>query len=258
MKFRLSFFTLRVLIGVVGFLLLFVIVLSVFHGKLLYEVIAGKSLKQENEKLKRYNAKVVELEKELGEYKRFVQRVAQLAGVEYQGKTQTQLASYSEGIDLLDAEVIPLFMEGEDENTLTLDSITVQPDLGGRIPMGAPVEGWITQGFSTSVPGFGAQHPGIDFAARTGTEVKATAPGKVILVAWDDVYGKLVALDHGNGFATYYGHNSTVLVDIGNTVRRGQVIALSGNTGRSSAPHLHYEIRKDDVPIDPGNFLNQR
>jgi murein DD-endopeptidase MepM/ murein hydrolase activator NlpD len=258
LKFRLSFFTLRLLVGVLGFFLLFVIVLSFFHGKLLYEVIAGKSLKQENEKLKRYNAKVVDLEKELREYKRFVQRVAQLAGVEYQGRNELQLASYSEGVDQQAMEGIPAFAEKEAEASFTLDSIMVQPDSARGIPVGAPIEGWITQGFSMNIPGFGAQHPGVDFAAKTGTEVKATADGKVILVGWDDIYGKLVAIDHEHGYATYYGHNSKILVNLGDAIRRGQVIALSGNTGRSSAPHLHYEIRKDDIPIDPGSFLNRR
>jgi murein DD-endopeptidase MepM/ murein hydrolase activator NlpD len=109
-----------------------------------------------------------------------------------------------------------------------------------------------------NIPSFGTQHPGVDFAAKTGTDVKATADGKVILVGWDDIYGKLVALDHENGYTTYYGHNSKILVNPGDVVRRGQVIALSGNTGRSSAPHLHYEIRKDDVPVDPQTFLKQR
>jgi len=258
MRFKLSFLTVRLLVAVLGFLLLFVIVLSVFHGKLLYEVIAGKSLKQENEKLKRYNAKVVELERELGEYKRFVERVAQLAGVEYQARTQTQLASYSEGTDFLDTEEVSFLAEEEIDSALTLDSIAVRPDSAVRIPTGVPIEGWITQGFSMNIPGFGAQHPGIDFAAKTGTEIKATADGRVILVVWDDIYGKLVAIDHENSYTTYYGHNSKILVNLGDAVRRGQVIALSGNTGRSSAPHLHYEIRKDDVPIDPGDLLNQR
>lgn len=258
MRFKLSFLTVRLLVAVLSFLLLFVIVLSVFHGKLLYEVIAGKSLKQENEKLKRYNAKVVELEAELGEYKRFVQRVAQLAGVEYQGRTQTQLASYSEGMAFLDTQEISFLAEEEIDSSLALDSIAVQPDSTVRIPIGAPIEGWITQGFSMNIPGFGSQHPGIDFAAKTGTEIRATADGRVILVVWDDIYGKLVAVDHENSYTTYYGHNSKILVNLGDAVRRGQVIALSGNTGRSSAPHLHYEIRKDDVPIDPGDLLNQR
>jgi len=256
-RFKLSFLTVRLLVGAVGFLLLFVIVLSVFHGKLLYEVIAGKSLKQENEKLKRYNAKVVELERELGDYKRFVERVAQLAGVEYQARTQTQLASYSEGMDFLDSQEVSFLVEEEIDSTLAPDSVAPQTHSAGRIPTGVPIEGWITQGFSMNLPEFGTQHPGVDFAAKTGTEIKATADGRVILVVWDDIYGKLVAVDHENGYTTYYGHNSKILVNLGDAVRRGQVIALSGNTGRSSAPHLHYEIRKDDVPVDPEGFLGQ-
>jgi murein DD-endopeptidase MepM/ murein hydrolase activator NlpD len=149
-------------------------------------------------------------------------------------------------------------VEEEIDSSLAPDSVAVQPHSAGRIPTGVPIEGWITQGFSMNLPEFGTQHPGVDFAAKTGTEIKATADGRVILIVWDDIYGKLVAIDHENGYTTYYGHNSKVLVSLGGAVRRGQVIALSGNTGRSSAPHLHYEIRKDDVPVDPKNLLGQR
>lgn len=259
LKFKLSFFLSRVIVGVLGFLLIFIIILSILHGKLLYQVIVGKSLKQENERLKRYNAKVVELEKELSEYKRFVQRVAQLAGVEYQGRTETQLAHYaSEDIAPEDMGVIPLIEERQEKRTFTPDSITTQPDSLAHIPMGAPIGGWITRGFSMDIYGFGGEHPGLDFAAKIGTEVKATADGKIVFAGWDDIYGNMVAIDHGNGYVTYYGHNSKNLVNIDDTIRRGEVIALSGNTGRSSAPHLHYEIRKDEVPIDPENFLSHR
>jgi murein DD-endopeptidase MepM/ murein hydrolase activator NlpD len=123
--------------------------------------------------------------------------------------------------------------------------------------MGAPIEGWATKGFSMNNPKFGGGHPGVDFAAKIGTKVKVTADGKVASVVWDDMYGNLVAIDHGNGYMTYYGHNLKVLVNVGDTVHRGDVIALSGSSGRSSAPHLHYEIRKGDDVIDPKDFLNQ-
>jgi murein DD-endopeptidase MepM/ murein hydrolase activator NlpD len=258
LKFKLSFFVTRVIVSVLGFLLVFIVVLSILHGKLLYEVIAGKSLKQENERLKRYNAKVVELKKELGEYKRFVQRVAQLAGVEYPKQSEVQLAYYHESIDPGDEEVVLSFPEKEEEKISSPDSISTQPDSLGHIPMGEPIEGWITRGFSIEIYGFGGEHPGVDFAAKIGTEVKATAKGKVVLASWDDIYGNLVGIDHQNGYVTYYGHNSKILVNVGDTIRQGEVIALSGNTGRSSAPHLHYEIRKNDVPIDPESFLRQR
>jgi murein DD-endopeptidase MepM/ murein hydrolase activator NlpD len=98
----------------------------------------------------------------------------------------------------------------------------------------------------------------VDFAAKIGTKVKATADGKVVTAGWDDFYGNVVMIDHGNGYVTYYGHNLKVLVKVGDTVHRGDMIALSGSSGRSSAPHLHYEIKKNGMAIDPKDFLNQR
>ncbi|NIM97778.1 MAG: peptidoglycan DD-metalloendopeptidase family protein [candidate division Zixibacteria bacterium] len=258
LKFKLSFLTTRAIASVAGLLVVFVLVLSILHGKLLYEVILGKSLKQENERLKRYSAKVMELEKELREYQSFVQRVAQLAGAEYSGQTTAGLASYTQAMESEDALVADNLLKGQEASLYALDSIMEASDSLRHIPAGVPVEGWITQGFSMSIPGFGREHPGVDFAAKIGTEVRATADGKVAFAGWDDTYGFLVAIDHGSGYMTYYGHNSTNLVNVGDAVIRGQAIALSGNTGRSSAPHLHYEIRENDVPVNPENFQTQR
>lgn len=258
LKFKLSSLTVRILLGVVAFLLVFVLVMSVLHGGLLYEVMLGKSLKQENERLRAYNAKVVELEKELRQYEAFVSRVAELAGVEYGGGTQTQPASYYTEIEPEDQSTFPPIEDRELTIAHLVDTVSVQPDSVRCTPLGVPIEGWITQGFTMNAPGFSGAHPGVDFAAKTGTEVKATADGTVVLAAWDETYGNLVAIDHGNGFTTFYGHNSRNMVQVGDVVIRGQVIAFSGNTGRSSAPHLHYEIRKDDVPVNPASFLSQK
>jgi len=257
-KLKLSFLMTRVIVGVLGFLLVFVVILSIFHGELLYQVIVGKSLKQENERLKSYNTKVKELEKELKDYKKFVQRVAQLAGVEYPEQSEGSLAYYPESKDIEDKEAILSLTEKEEKKIRLPDSISTQPDSLANIPMGRPIGGWITRGFSMNTYGFGGEHPGVDFAAKIGTEVKATANGKIVFAGWDDIYGNLVGIDHQNGYLTYYGHNSKILVNPGENIRRGDVIALSGNTGRSSAPHLHYEIRKDDVPVDPKSFISHR
>ena len=258
LKFKLSVFATRAIVGALGFLLVFIVVLSILHGKLLYEVIAGKSLKQENAKLKEYNSKVVQLEKELREYKRFVRRVAELAGVEYPGQSEVQLVHYPQSKDPEQREVALSLMEKEEKKVFSPDSISTHPDSLGHIPMGRPIEGWITRKFSMDIYSFGGEHPGVDFAAKIGTEVRATADGKIVFVDWDETYGNLVAVDHGNGYLTYYGHNSKNLVNVGDAIQRGDVIALSGNTGRSSAPHLHYEIRKDGVSIDPEDFLSHR
>ena len=128
-------------------------------------------------------------------------------------------------------------------------------------PRGVPVSGVLTQGFGpTDVvqePSYGAFahfHSGIDLAVPTGTPVKATAAGTVVVAGWSGGYGNLVVIDHGNGIQTYYGHNSQLVVTVGQQVKAGQVISLSGSTGNSTGPHVHYEIRVDGVPVDPTPF----
>jgi murein DD-endopeptidase MepM/ murein hydrolase activator NlpD len=255
LKFRLSYFTSGLLLSLVCLLLILAIVFSVFHGRLLYRVAAAKSLKQENERLKKYNAEVVELEKEVKEYRAFVQRVANLAGIKYEGKVMAPLLSNPAKTESLTKEVVGQVGANKEGRMASVETAGGKPDSLTDMSTGPPIEGWTTQGFSRNMSDFGIGHPGVDIAAKVGTKVRATADGKVSLVTWDDIYGSLVAIDHGNGYVSYYGHNSKILVNIGDTVRRGDVIALSGNSGRSSAPHLHYEIRKDGIAIDPKDFL---
>ena len=99
-------------------------------------------------------------------------------------------------------------------------------------------------------------HPGIDLAAKTGTPVYATAEGTVLRAGWNSGgYGNLVEIDHGRGIITRYGHMSAVLVSAGQRVTRGQQIGRVGSTGRSTGPHLHYEVRIDDSPVNPIPFM---
>ncbi|MBP1856955.1 murein DD-endopeptidase MepM/ murein hydrolase activator NlpD [Rhizobium herbae] len=100
-----------------------------------------------------------------------------------------------------------------------------------------------------------ALHAGIDFRAPTGTRILATAPGTVIAAGKTGGYGNLVEIDHGNGITTRYAHLSTILVNVGNKVSTGEAIARSGSTGRSTGPHLHYEVRLNGEAVDPMRFL---
>ncbi|MBS1572138.1 MAG: M23 family metallopeptidase [Bacteroidetes bacterium] len=99
-------------------------------------------------------------------------------------------------------------------------------------------------------------HKGMDFAVPYGSDVKCTAAGKVIFSGTKGGYGKCVIVSHGNGLATLYGHLSELLVKENDEVVVGNVIAKSGNTGRSTGPHLHYEVHKNGTPINPKLFLN--
>ncbi len=110
-------------------------------------------------------------------------------------------------------------------------------------------------GRSDPFSGEGAFHTGIDLQAPTGTPVHVTADGVVETVGWSGSYGKLVVVNHGNGLQTYYGHLSHFLVVPGQEVRRGEVIALSGRTGRATGPHVHYEVRLSGTPVNPYRFM---
>lgn len=95
------------------------------------------------------------------------------------------------------------------------------------------------------------RHPGLDIAVPADSYIRAAGAGVVEEVGDDPIYGRFVVLDHGNGYRTRYAHANLLLVTEGSTVRRREIIALSGNTGRSSAPHLHFEVHLDGEPVDP-------
>ena len=99
-------------------------------------------------------------------------------------------------------------------------------------------------------------HDGVDLAAREGTEVKAVMAGRVQITDNQNGYGKVVVLDHGQGFTTLYAHNNDILVKAGDWVKKGSTIAKVGSTGRSTGPHLHFEVRRDGKKLDPEKFLN--
>lgn len=107
------------------------------------------------------------------------------------------------------------------------------------------------------VLGVSAMHEGIDFVAQPGTEVVSAAGGIVVLAERHPEYGNLIEIEHGNGFSTRYAHLSKMHVRAGQLVRRAQKIAASGNTGRSTGPHLHFEVRFNGVAQNPARFLNQ-
>lgn len=119
----------------------------------------------------------------------------------------------------------------------------------GRGSWLTPMKGEITQPFK------GEAHHGIDIAAPIGTPVEATRKGQVTRVEWNDIYGNMIVIDHGGGLESLYGHLSGISIKVGYPVIAGTKIGSCGNTGKSTGPHLHFEIRKNGICSDPMSYL---
>lgn len=127
------------------------------------------------------------------------------------------------------------------------------------LPLAAPLDQyWVSSGFGEREDPFTgemATHSGIDMVAPLGSKIRATAPGTVVFAGRHGRYGNLVEIDHGHGIATRYAHLSKVLVEAGQEVELGDPIGVMGNSGRSTGPHVHYEVRYGEEPLDPMKFL---
>jgi murein DD-endopeptidase MepM/ murein hydrolase activator NlpD len=146
-------------------------------------------------------------------------------------------------------------ISGAEELSVLLEG---QHALLSATPSRRPSRGYVTSAYGMRIDpftGLAQLHSGIDFSARLGAPAHATADGVVIFSGKQNAYGNLVEVDHGHGLVTRYGHLGKMHVKVGEKVKRGQTIAEIGNTGRSTGPHLHYEIRVNGIPQDPRRFM---
>jgi murein DD-endopeptidase MepM/ murein hydrolase activator NlpD len=143
-----------------------------------------------------------------------------------------------------------------------LENLILTRELNKQVyPEGRPVQdGWISSYFGSRADpftGYSAVHKGLDFAGPEGTKVMSVAAGLVTFAGDRSGYGQMVEINHGNGLATRYCHNEKVLVKQGDMVRKGQELALMGSTGRSTGPHLHFEVLKNGAQVDPLRFIGE-
>jgi murein DD-endopeptidase MepM/ murein hydrolase activator NlpD len=143
-----------------------------------------------------------------------------------------------------------------------LENVLLGRQLSAEIrPTGRPVSsGYLSSYFGDRMDPFNGEetfHKGVDFAADVGSDVVAVASGIVTWASKKDGYGVLVEVSHGNGLTTRYGHNERVLVKVGDTVQRGQALAAVGSTGRSTGPHVHFEVLKNGRQVDPISFIGR-
>jgi murein DD-endopeptidase MepM/ murein hydrolase activator NlpD len=138
------------------------------------------------------------------------------------------------------------------------ENLKRQRNLLSSTPSIRPAEGWISSAFGYRVSpftGLRELHKGLDIAGRKGTPIIATADGIVTFTGKNGLYGNMVKIDHGHGMVSRYGHIEKILKKRGEAVKRGDVIALMGNTGRSTGPHLHYEVFLNGLPVNPKKYI---
>jgi murein DD-endopeptidase MepM/ murein hydrolase activator NlpD len=185
-------------------------------------------------------------------------RVLKAVGVGGGGRSigqEVSSSNYLQDIGLIHAERISKKAEGIDKNLNTLVSFFEQRTKKlASTPTIWPVTGWLTSAFGKRTDPFtrkNAFHNGIDIAASSGNPIRATADGFVSHVKREKIGGNVVIISHGGGYTTVYCHLSKFKVKPGQKVKRGDVIGLIGQTGKSLGPHLHYEVRVNGTPVNP-------
>ncbi len=159
-----------------------------------------------------------------------------------------------------DLDQMSALLADREHKLAALESYWLNRDLlQAAFPSGRPVQqGWVSSRFGARtdpINGYRSHHKGMDFAAQTGTPIHTVAAGIVQRAGTMRGFGNVVEISHADGYSTLYAHNQKNLVRRGDIVRKGQVVALLGSSGRSSGPHVHFEVRKDGKPVNPHRYI---
>lgn len=240
------------------------------------------SLVQRDEQIAEFTDKIDALQLKLVKLNRYEQRIRQIVGKKAGGEN---LEAYGVGgtipdkepAGFLSSEEYHQIIRGIDDSVASMDdaadaqknqlealwkTLRALKNLEAATPSIRPVDGgWISSKFGYRLSPFSGKrelHSGVDIACQKGTPIKATADGKVVYAGVKGLMGKTVVVDHGFGIKTRYGHLNKIRVTDGQNVKRNEMIGEMGSTGRSTGPHVHYEVRLNDVPVDAEKYMNQR
>jgi len=217
-----------------------------------------------------YAQRLGQLQAESIRLKALTQRIAKMAGIDtavFELDNQPPQGGVAlEGTDLSglsfqqNLEQLTASFNTQEQQLVMLKNVYLTNDnIQSAIPQGSPSkEGWISSYYGNRIDPFNGKkafHHGIDIAGKSGSDVLAVADGIISWIGKRTGYGQLVEIDHGNGYITRYAHNKTLIVKKGDRVNRGQAIALMGSTGRSTGPHVHFEVLRDGKKINPYSFV---
>lgn len=266
LTFKISSRMVKILGIIASILVIHILTGTVFYYKFSVTNRYCSKLERENINLKDDNRKINQLYDTVEDFIQFNSRLRNALGVD-QGfeisdrKKSQVMNTFRRNIDMVPAnhseeeppvQNVPLSSKGK-LNFLSRSKSNYH-QFASNIPTYLPVEGLLTIDFRKG-DWFLPNHLGIDIAASRGTSVHAAADGVVIFANWTEDLGNLIIIYHFNNFFTYYGHNQILLKKENSIVKKGETIALVGSSGRSTAPHLHFELWKDGIPVDPKEYL---
>jgi murein DD-endopeptidase MepM/ murein hydrolase activator NlpD len=235
-----------------GVVAVLVVLFFAFAGPISRNAARVPGLEREVSRLRVENSRVQQLASALNRAEANYQELRQMLGVKAPPTTRSGGGTASRTPDLGGASMRAVAIRATRPNALT------RYERGSSVPSHWPLDvpGFVTRGQVR--PGvLDESHPGIDIAVPVGTPVRASGGGTVAAAGYDQDYGLFVLLRHPSGYETMYGHTSRLLAAEGDEVQAGQVIGLSGNSGRSTAPHLHFEIRHDGKSVDPLDLVKE-
>jgi len=261
-SFRISFKMLKMLSIVAVIVIVHLLTGIIFYWKFVVVSNKNKELNQENIQLKDDNKKVYSMYEVVNEFLQYQERVREALGVnrdfEISDRRTTELLNnISSSIDLIQDEPTYFTEKKRVEGKIDflIQSKSSYHEFAKNVPTYLPVEGVLTTDFHEADWFLPSRHLGIDIAARKGAPVRAAADGIVIFANWTNDLGNLIIIYHSNEYLSYYGHNQVLLKKERSFVEKGEIIAQLGSSGKSTAPHLHFEIRKNGVPVDPKEYI---
>jgi len=266
LTFKISIRMIKILTVVASILVIHIFVGSIFYFKFSVTNRYCKQLERENINLKEDNKQITRLYDTVEQLIQFNSKVREALGYDQGFKISDRKTSQFMDTFRRNINMVP---ENEVNGEITINKSPGKGQLdfifltrsksnyhqfANNIPTYLPVEGFLTTDFRKG-DWFLPNHLGIDIAASLGSTVHAAADGVVLFANWTEDLGNLIIIYHFNGFITYYGHNHLLLKKENSFVKKGETIALVGNSGRSTAPHLHFEIWKDGIPVNPKEYL---
>jgi murein DD-endopeptidase MepM/ murein hydrolase activator NlpD len=259
-QFRVPRKAVLTLLVLIGLLIVYALVETVLFWAMARRAAQVEPLKHRVQELEGSSGELARLTSDLARLKKFEEQLRRVLSGKETGNMES-LPWGTTGYEQLPTDAKSDSKQMSESMHVATNPIGDARSLGGigytamDVPTIPPVRGYVTRQYLTPASLTAITHHGLDIAAREGTPILASADGIVIFADWTYRYGNLVVIAHRSGYVSFYGHNQVLFARPGMRVRQGEPIALLGNSGVSTAPHLHFELWMDGTPIDPMKLL---